>query len=161
MLKLLTNSIEMDPTHADSFYVLGQLYNKLPGFPISFGNDEYAVSLARRSVALNELQAGRGIEELEYDYYMELAVYLWERNWSERKREKAISNMKVKYSSAKTVLENNFYYEGILNIPNMSDREEAIQILYFVKNEIETIQEKTIKQTDTLLEANKLVEDWE
>ena len=60
MQKLLIQAIDLDSDHSDSYFVLGELYDELPGWPISFGNIDFAVSFARKSIALNDEQLGYG-----------------------------------------------------------------------------------------------------
>ncbi len=50
----LLKALELDPFYADAWFVLGKLHLMLPGWPISFGNIQAAVSLARRAVYLYE-----------------------------------------------------------------------------------------------------------
>ena len=48
MRDLLHQAVQIQDDHADSYNVLGQLYEQVPGWPFSFGNPDYAVSLGRR-----------------------------------------------------------------------------------------------------------------
>jgi tetratricopeptide (TPR) repeat protein len=129
MRDLLHQAIEVEPNHADSYYVLGQLYAEVPGF-ISFGNDDYAVSLARLSIDLHEAEMETGVaDEIEYDYYIQLASHLIQRNWDEGKREREQDKKRDRYEDADDVLERGWYYEGIIEIPDQSDREEAEELL--------------------------------
>ena len=88
MRDLLQQAINQEPDHAGSYYVLGQLYAEVPGI-ISFGNDDYAVGLARKSIDLHEAELAAGeAEEVEHDYYIQLASHLMQRGWNERKRDR-------------------------------------------------------------------------
>ena len=62
MRDLLQQAVAAEPEHADSYYVLGQLYEQVPGFPVSFGDKDFAVSLGRKSLDLHEQQVRTGIE---------------------------------------------------------------------------------------------------
>jgi tetratricopeptide (TPR) repeat protein len=126
---LLAEAIRQEPDHGDSYYVLGQVYAKVPGL-ISFGNIEYAVSLARKSVDLHEeARASQSEEEPEYDFYIQLASHLKERGWSEGKRRREEDRLRREYRQAGDVLERSFRYEGTVELPRMSDREEARRLL--------------------------------
>ena len=43
MRDLLQEALTIYPDHPDSFYVLGIMYRKVPGFPISFGSADKAI----------------------------------------------------------------------------------------------------------------------
>ena len=124
--------------HADTFYVLGQLYEQVPGFPLSFGDVEASVSLGLKSVDLMEEQYRKGIEEeINYDYYTELAKHFNERDWSSAKRKRELGKMREKYESLSDPFEKNFYYEAAVEMENISDSEEANKIIQWVISELE------------------------
>lgn len=54
----LEKAITSNPSHGDSYYVLGRLYAAVPGI-ISFGNMDYAISLARKSIDNQEKRTDR------------------------------------------------------------------------------------------------------
>ncbi|MFA7566777.1 MAG: hypothetical protein WCY01_07095 [Alkalispirochaeta sp.] len=129
MRDLLTEAITLEPDHPESYYVLGQLYAKVPGM-ISFGNVEYAVSLARKSVDLMEEEIRRGDrEEASEAFYVQLASHLIDRGWNDRKRSRSLPAIQKKYNGASTPIERGFYYEGSVSIPDGDDKSEAAQIL--------------------------------
>jgi tetratricopeptide (TPR) repeat protein len=161
MRDLLRKALSLDPDHADSYYVLGQLYEQVPGFPISFGDKAYAVSLGRKSVDLREAQVRSGKEkELVYDYYTELAKHLWERNWTASKRPREQKKMASSYSGSSDPMEKNFYYEGTLTVENVTDREEARDILTRAIRQLESLGSRTEAQNDDLKEAQELLAEW-
>ena len=161
MRDLLQKALSLNPDHADSYYVLGQLYEQVPGFPISFGDKSYAVSLGRKSVDLREAQVRSGKEKkLVYDYYTELAKHLWERNWNVSKRSKEQKKMAASYGGSSDPMEKNFYYEGTLTIGNVSDREEALDILTSTVRQLEALGRRTEEQKDDLKEAKELLAEW-
>ena len=43
-------AVRLKPDFANAYYGLGLLYASLPGWPLSFGNKDYAVSLLRKAV---------------------------------------------------------------------------------------------------------------
>ena len=89
MRQLLREVIDRAPEFAPTYYVLGSMYEQLPGFPLSFGNTDWAVSFGRRAIDLREADLESGeVEEVRPDYYTELAKHLHKRNWSQARRER-------------------------------------------------------------------------
>lgn len=157
MRDLLRQAIELEPEHSDSYYVLGQLYAEVPGF-VSFGNDDYAVSLARRSIALFEEQYASGEEDdYEYDFYIQLASHLMQRGWNERKRDGEHDKKERNYRNAEDELQRGFYYEGTVDIPNMEDREEAGELLRRMIRLMEALADRTDGQQRNLEDARELL----
>jgi tetratricopeptide (TPR) repeat protein len=129
MRDLLEQTITKDPDYAPAYFVLGQLYAQVPGV-ISFGNDDYAVSFARKSIDLHEAELDSGVEdEMAYDYYIQLASHLIERDWNERKRNREHDDKRQAFQSTSDPLERHFHYEGMVDIPDVNDTDEAEQIL--------------------------------
>jgi tetratricopeptide (TPR) repeat protein len=137
MRNLLVKSIERDPEHSQSYYVLGLLYARVPGGFISFGNTDYAVSLGRKARDLHLEEVREEGEEMYHPVRIELASHLIDRGWNESKREREQRAQREERSSADGVLERSFYYEGTVDIPDMSDEEEARRILEAVEDELE------------------------
>jgi hypothetical protein len=133
MRDLLSQALAINPEHSDSFYVLGIMHRKVPGFPISFGSTDKAVSLGRKSIDAQraEFEAGTA-NEIKLSYFMELARSLKERNWSASKRGKKVRSKADNFRKESDVLEKNFSYEGAIDIPDVSDEEEAIDIMRWV-----------------------------
>jgi tetratricopeptide (TPR) repeat protein len=162
MRDLLQQAVAVEPQHADSYYVLGQLFEQVPGFPVSFGDKDYAVSLGRKSIDLHEQQVKAGIEEkINYDFYTEMAKHLWERNYSASRRLREQDRKKSKYQSISDPMEKNFYYEGVVSLKDMSDREEALELIKWVIRELEGIAGRTDSQNDDLQEAREVLESWQ
>ncbi len=156
MRDLLQQAVTVDPEHADSYYVLGQLYEQVPGFPMSFGVEEYAVSLGRKSIDLHEQQVKAGIEdELIYDYYTEMAKHLWERDWSASRRKREQGKMMKKYKSISDPMKKNFYYEAVVNLKDQSDEEEAFELIKWTIRELEATANRSGGQEDDLQEAKE------
>lgn len=161
MRKLLTRAIEINPEHADSYYVLGQLYEQVPGFPVSFGKVDASVSLGRKAVVLHRQQVASGEEdEFRYDFFTELAKHLYERDWKSAKRSKRQAKKSSKYRSEKNILEKNFYYEGTIDLKKVSDREEAALLLRWVIKELEAISKPKQQHDQDLKEAKDLYREW-
>ncbi|MFP4384990.1 MAG: hypothetical protein ACLFST_13040 [Spirochaetia bacterium] len=159
MRELLTTAISLKPDFPDAYFVLGQLYEKLPGGIISFGNDDYAVSLGRRAVDLMEKEVRSGDRErIDYDYYIQLASHLIERGWNEAQRDKYHARKKKRYPSADNELERGFYYEGTVSIPNKEDEEEAEDLLNFVIGKIEAMANPSEDDVMDLKKAKELME---
>jgi tetratricopeptide (TPR) repeat protein len=162
MRDLLQQAVAVEPEHADSYYVLGQLFEQVPGFPVSFGDKDYAVSLGRKSLDLHEQQVRAGIEEeIDYDFYTEMAKHLWERNYSAARREREQGRKKSKYQSISDPMEKNFYYEAAVSLKDTSDREEALELINWVIRELRNISKRTDSQDDDLKEAEEVLASWQ
>jgi len=156
MRDLLIETISLDPEHAESYYVLGQLYAKVPGV-VSFGNVEWAVSLGRKSVDLLEAELNRGIrEETSEAFYVQLASHLISRDWNERKRGRELDGITDDYRSASTPVERGYYYEGSISVPDTDDAEEAKDILDGVIRRLEGIRSPSPSERRNLEEAREL-----
>ncbi len=161
MRGLLQQAVAVKPDHADSYYVLGQLYEQVPGFPVSFGDKDYAVSLGRKSLDLHAQQVKAGIEdELNYDFYTEMAKHLWERDWSASRRKREQERKLKKYGAQADPMEKNFYYEAVVSLKEMSDREEALEMIGWVIRELESLPGRTGSQDDDLKEAREVLASW-
>jgi tetratricopeptide (TPR) repeat protein len=162
MRDLLQQAVAVEPEHADSYYVLGQLFEQVPGFPVSFGDKDYAVSLGRKSLDLHEQQVRAGIEEeIDYDFYTEMAKHLWERNYSAARREREQGRKKSKYQSISDPMKKNFYYEAAVSLKDTSDREEALELINWVIRELRNISKRTDSQDDDLKEAEEVLASWQ
>jgi tetratricopeptide (TPR) repeat protein len=161
MRDLLQKALTLKPDHADSYYVLGQLYEQVPGSPLSFGDKDWAVSLGRKAVDLRAAQVRAGEEEqLYYDYYTELAKHLWERNWSSGKRGKEQAQKAAKYAARTEPMEKNCYYEGSLPLKDLSDRDEAREMLAWTVGQLQAIPRRTQREQDDLQEALEVQSGW-
>jgi tetratricopeptide (TPR) repeat protein len=161
MRDLLQKAVEVEPEHADSYYVLGQLYEQVPGFPISFGDPNFAVSLGRKSLALHEREVAAGIEDkINYDFYTEMAKHLWARNFSAARRTREQGKRRSKYESTTDPMTKNSYYESVVSLKNTSDRKEAVELVNWVIAELEGLSNRTDSQEDDLKEARETLESW-
>jgi len=162
----LERAVNSNPNHGDSYYVLGMLYDSVPGI-VSFGNKAYAVSLARKAVD-NQDESDRAYN---YAYYLELAKHLWNRKWKESKRVSEQKKEKVKFNSKSSEMEKNWFYDGLVDlskataysssgIKNMSDREEAVVILDWLLVELNKLSNKKPGDFDDIEEAKELLADW-
>lgn len=154
-------ALKQDRDFADAFYVLGELFEKLPGWPISFGNVDYSVSLGRKNIDLMEAQVASGkMRGHNYASYIALANHLWVRNWDARRRERAQTDMKRQYKAKKDYVEQQYFYEGNVTLKNMSDREEARDLLRFVIRELEAKADRTAGNNGDLQEARKKLAEY-
>lgn len=156
MRDLLKQTITKEPNYAAAYFVLGQLYAQVPGV-ISFGDDNYAVSFARKSIALHEAELEAGdAEGIEHDYYIQLASHLIERGWNERKRNREQSAKRREYQNISDPLERHFHYEGMVDIPEMDDEEEAEELLDRMIDLLQDIQSRSAAEQRNLDKAREL-----
>lgn len=160
--ELVLKALTFDPEHCDAYFYLGQLYSEVPGWPIGYGNIEYAVSLARKGIWLYEKKypAVSAAEKI-YTYYVKLARNLIKRNWSASWRQKSLGGIKKKYESETDNFKKSCYFEGSLTLDNISDKEEARGILTAVQKELKdqplltSLQEASLKEAEELLKPLK------
>jgi tetratricopeptide (TPR) repeat protein len=161
MKKLLVKAISINQDHADSFYVLGELYDELPGWPVSFGNIDYAVSLGRKAVFLHERELELGLEKKKkHSHYIKCAKHLHKRNWTIDKRNTNQEKKINRYKKESDVLKKNFYFEGNVTLKDMSDREEAKLIIDEVIAELGAIDNRNKTESDDLKDAIELRDSW-
>ncbi len=154
----LKTALKYEPGLAEAYYVLGQIYEKAPGWPISLGNVEYAVSLGRKSIDLMEMQIKSGrLRERIYGFDIALTSHLWARNWDAQKRVNAAADQRRQFEERQDIAEKNFFYEGKISIPNISDRDEARLILAAVIAELEKMTYRTVSREIELGKARELL----
>jgi len=158
---LLFKVLSINPDRSDAYFVLGQLYRELPGWPISFGNTDWAVCLGRRAVDLNVEQVAAGKEKNNgFDFSTELAKTLHNRGWSASKRRSEREQQAEKYAFAKTAFEKACYYEGTVDLKDMSDAQEAKEIIQGVVASMEQLSSLTAGQVKNLQKAKDLLKSW-
>lgn len=161
MQELLIKAINTDTEFSKAFQVLGMLYEALPGWPISFGNADYAVSLARKAVDLHEKEVAAGKKSIiDYTFYKELAAELYKRNWSADTRAKEQKKKASKYNTPRDILEKNFYFEAMVNIPDQSDREEAFALVRMSIAALENKADRTKYEEKDLMKLKELLKKW-
>ncbi len=135
IIKKVQNDFNADMS--DSWYVLGILFNELPGSPVSFGNAKEAISYMKKCMDTQD-----NVNRSNLTNYLETAQQLYKRNWDSKKRAKEFEKMKGKYNGESIPTEKMKYYEGrdgkdtmgfYCSIPlaEISDRQEAITILRY------------------------------
>lgn len=158
---LLFKAGRLAPNDGEIWYVLGQLYSMIPGFPISFGDSTYAVSLGRKGLADRKAQVAAGTEpNVPEDYYVQLARELERRGWSEAEREQRQPQEAKKYHATSDPVKKSFYYEGVVPIPKLSDRQEAIEIDHGVVSRLEALSSRNQTQSDSLKTARHDLASW-
>jgi hypothetical protein len=161
MKDLLVKELSLNPERSDPYFVLGQLYRELPGWPVSFGNTDAAVSLGRKAVEMRQAQVEAGTEkELAYDFYIELAKSLYKRNWSATRRVSEQKAKAAKLSAAGMPLEKGSLYEAAAALPDMSDREEAKVLVQFTVSELGNLASLTAPQAKDLQKARETLTGW-
>jgi len=161
MKDLLVKEIALNPERSDPYFVLGQLYREVPGWPLSFGNVDVAVSLGRKAVEMRQAQVQAGTEkELVYSFYNELAKSLYKRDWSADKRASEQKAKGAKLAAAGTPLEKGSLYEANSDLQNMSDREEAKALVQFSVSELGKLADLTAPQAKDLQKARALLKGW-
>ena len=156
MRDLLQKALQPEPEHADSYYVLGQLFEQVPG-GISFGDKDWAVSLGRKAVDLRAAQVRAGEEdEIYYDYYTELAKHLLGTQLELRQAPEGAGQEGRPVRRQDHPLEKNCYYEGALSLKDQSDREEARELLGWAIGELQALPRRTQGEEDDLQEALEL-----
>jgi hypothetical protein len=161
MKTLLEQTVRLDPDYANSYYVLGQMYEQLPGRPLSFGDVDKAVSLGRFSLHLHEENLAAGeVNNRYYDFYTELASHLWKRNWNTRKREREQQQKNRSYGNTTNPLEKAFVFEGTIELQDISDRREAARLIEWVIRKMEARGTSGIRVKKDLAKARTLHEKW-
>jgi tetratricopeptide (TPR) repeat protein len=161
MKELLLKDLSLNANHPDAYYVLGQLYRELPGAPLSFGDDDAAVSLGRMAVDLRAQAMKAGEEkDLDYSFYHQLAKSLWKRNFSAAKRASSWQKKQAAWQSAKTPLQKGSAYEATVQLEAGTDREEARRIENWVIAELSAMTSRTAGQDSDLADARETLAEW-
>ncbi len=161
MKDLLVKDIGINAQHSDAYYVLGQLYRELPGWPLSFGNIDFAVSLGRKALDVRQSQIESGAEkDFVYAFYTELAKTLYKRNRSAQARVNEQKAEKTRFAAAKDVLEKGCAYEGTVTLQNLSDREEAKALINYAIAALEKKQNRTSADDGDLEDARVVLKGW-
>ncbi|MGI6437247.1 MAG: hypothetical protein ACOX0D_04240 [Sphaerochaeta sp.] len=151
--------------YTETWYVLSSLYNELPGPPLSFGNNNWAISYMRR--AMDTLP----VHKLYPGHYKKLAEELWARNWSASKRGKELAKMKTSWDKGGSTLERYRFYEGkdggkskpfysSVTLDQMSDRQEAEMVLAYLEAKAKTFTPVLPSELRTLNEISELRASW-
>ncbi len=137
----LALAIEIDPEYDPAFSMLSMVYGMVPGWPLSFGNVDYAVSLSRRAVDCFKE------DEKFSEYYLLLARFLWKRNWKRDKRVSRLGKKSREFDRHDIALEKFWFYEGKIDfnkplpygerrLGDMSDQDESRAILDSVEKKV-------------------------
>ncbi|MFA5569832.1 MAG: hypothetical protein ACOX0W_07310 [Sphaerochaetaceae bacterium] len=149
-----------------AWYVLGQLYYKLPGRPLSFGNLDTAISYAR--MAVDTIPAERNYP----GHYKALAEMLWKRGLSSAKRKTKINSLAKDWNKEKgSTVDRYSYYEGSLGVTHvpmyspvalqdMSDQQEAAMILKYAIAKYDVWPFHSRADQRTRQEIGELLDKW-
>ncbi|MBO8436244.1 MAG: hypothetical protein IAA97_04630 [Spirochaetes bacterium] len=135
LIEKVQNTFNADMS--DAWYVLSLLYDQLPGAPISFGNDNFAISYIRRCVDTQD-----NVNRLNLTNYLELAQQLHARGWNASKRAKELDKMQKNWEKESVPTEKMKYYEGrdgrettpfysALPLGEFSDKQEAVMVCQY------------------------------
>ncbi len=158
---LLLKGLSINPDRALTWFLLGQLYREAPGWPISFGDGDIAVSLGRKAVDLNVSSENPGVEKgATYNFQVELAKSLYSRNWSAARRLSAQKEKAQQLPRALTIFEKAALYEATVTLEDKSDRQEAKSIVQEVIAAMETLSDPTASQSRDLQNAKQVLTKW-
>ena len=161
MKETLIAALRQNEEYADAWHVLGMIYAAVPGRPISFGNVSYAISLSRKAYDARVTEVQSGIEEdMGVGVMKELALQLWDRDWSASKRRREQNKMQGKFDSIGDFFEKNLFYEGTVSIPNKEDRDEAIDVMTLLVNNLRSKRNRTHDEDVDLEELTEILNDW-
>ncbi len=147
------------------WYVIGQLYFKLPGWPLSYGDLDIAVSMARK--AIDTIPD----DKLYHGHYKALAEMLYKRDWSASKRSSKISKIEKDWKSESNEFEKHEFYEGsrgVTHVPayssvalgKMSDRQEAVMLLKFALNKYQAWPVHSRADDRNRVKIENLLKEW-
>jgi len=161
MRDLLVKELSLNSDRTDAYYVLGELYRELPGWPVSFGNVDAAVSLGRKAVETRQAQVENGVEkELVYNFSTELAKTLYKRNWSAATRAAEQKSKSARLASAATPLDKASLYEATIILKDESDRVEARALVQRVVSVLEEAPSLTAPEEKELQKAKDVLTGW-
>lgn len=168
MLKNLTIMIEDFACYdsSEAWYVMGSMYNQLPGWPISFGDSKKAISYMRLATEYIPSNVIYG------NTYKELAIQLWDRDWSRGKRKSEFAKIKKNWDKEKNNSIDQFgYYEGYegenykpfwstVTLGSMSDKQEALLLLKYSMAVYNSRTFHTPSDDEDYIEIQELYRDW-
>lgn len=149
---------------SETWYTLGILQNKVPGI---FGGDSVA--------AISYMRAACDTIPAKYIYgrtYEDLAIQLYDRDWSAKKRASEIEKMKNKWDrETKSNYDKYAYYEGSkgananpiwtkTKLSAMSDRQEALVILKYAQAVYNSRKNHTKSDDRNYEEIQELINKW-
>jgi hypothetical protein len=153
------NVVKRDPEHPEAHYMLAQLYTQAPGFPVSFGDDAKAVSFGKKALALHRAErAETPYMSVYHDFSIVLAEALLDRDWSERKRRRRHGRIREAYARAESPFERSAHYEGSVELPPGSDREEAVMLLEGTIDRLLDQKDRGLRQQRALEDAREALE---
>lgn len=159
---LLEHAVHLDPSLGEVWFLLSQLYARVPAYPISFGNIVYAVSLGRRAIQARKAQVERDtVPDVPPIYYLQLARNLARRNWSSVRRAHEQPIEAQEYAQATNPAEKYDFYEGTVKLAPISDKAEAIELVRMVATKLEETPHRSLRQQHNLKEALADLTAWQ
>ncbi|MFW6363583.1 MAG: hypothetical protein ACOC0D_07020 [Spirochaeta sp.] len=136
MRDLLIQASELEPQAGHIYYAASYLYHLLPRM-ISFGDRDAAVSLARAGLWHQRvMQEQRIVPKVTEGFPLQLARALWTRNWSHERRVQGQREKRSELTRTDHPFERAMLFEGSRSIPDVGDREEALQIIAEVEQRL-------------------------
>ena len=153
-------AISIDPNNPRYYVFLGGLYANIPGPPISFGNASFGSSMYRYAI---DLCKKKGMEDSVSmrEAQVSLVEILYRRDWSAERRKREFEKMVREFQQAEQPAVKTRYYEGALNLPNVSDRREAEILAEKVYREVKRQKNPNFKTRGFLIRIGKLLKDLE
>ena len=164
-IKYVVNELK-DTNQTIGWYLIGQLYYQLPGWPLSYGNKDIAASVSRK--AIDTIAP----DELSIGHFKGLANILWDRDWDASKRNSKFKAMEKSWNKENSdMFEKHFYYEGAFGekyvpfystvpLNKMSDRQEAILLLRYAVAKYDAWPNHTRSDKRSIEEIQELLSKW-
>jgi tetratricopeptide (TPR) repeat protein len=154
-----------DLENSEAWYVLGMLYNTVPGGFISFGNNNYGISYYRRAIDTIPSNV------IYPNHFKETAIVLYDRNWNKNKRTKEFKSLNSDWKKESKPYDKYAYYEGMdsgkntpyyssVPINKMSDRQEAVMLLNYAVAKYNVWPTHTAKEIESIAEIKDLISKW-
>jgi hypothetical protein len=99
-------------------------------------------------------------KELVYNFFTELAKTLYKRNWSSAARMAEQKSKASKLAAASTPLDKWSLYEATVTLKEQSDRDEAMQLVQWVVNELRNAPSLTAPEKKDLQKATNVLKGW-
>ncbi|MBN1649504.1 MAG: hypothetical protein JW874_15805 [Spirochaetales bacterium] len=133
----LEQAINRQKDYIEAIVFAGRMYQYLPGWPISQGDKQKAISFIRYAKTIVDDPANGFSEKKQKDWdanvKFALCELLVDRGWSARKRAQKQEQKEEKAAGAVTFFEQLGYYEAEVSLQEISDIEEARQLYVTVK----------------------------
>lgn len=162
VVDMLKTAVNLNPDNFQALAELGEMYMGMAAMPFSNRkNIEYAVSFSRAAVDIHDSLYVRGeLRKKDFHTYSTLARSLKTRKWSAEKRQRSLKNTKAAYERATEPMDRRSYYEGTIEILNMSDMEEAIALINMMVAELEALPHRNFLDEEQLQKCYEKLATW-